>query len=205
MFRVRTGRLCRWASGRAGSVRVRVCRSELACAFHGVSPRDRWSSTKCGQFRVWANICVRERVVCRYVTNIEQLQLSSPRERVLGTWQQTWLCPAQLGNYLRQCTAYRRFGPSGQPLRRPPIARPSSAWSRVAFSYSRLPEKGTKLVTWGAAMIKKKTMWIKPQSAGSGLSSHASCATPRPPDLSRRRAPQRRRARPPLKFELDLT
>ena len=27
--------------------------------------------------------------------------------------------------------------------------------------YRRLPEIGTKLVTWGAAMIKKKTMWIK--------------------------------------------
>ena len=41
-----------------------------------------------------------------------------------------------------------------------------------------------------------------------GLSSHAGCARARarraaPPDLSRRRAPQRRRARPPLKFELD--
>ena len=32
----------------------------------------------------------------------------------------------------------------------------------IAILY-RLPEKGTKLVTWGAAMIKKKTMWIKPR------------------------------------------
>ena len=36
-----------------------------------------------------------------------------------------------------------------------PRSLPSSAWSRVAFPYSRLPEKGTNLVTWGAAMIKK--------------------------------------------------
>ena len=39
-----------------------------------------------------------------------------------------------------------------------PRSLPSSAWSGVALPYCRLPEKGTKLVTWGAAMIKKKTM-----------------------------------------------
>ena len=37
---------------------------------------------------------------------------------------------------------------------------PSSAWISFALMYSRLPEKGTKLVTWGAAMIKKKRVWI---------------------------------------------
>ena len=44
---------------------------------------------------------------------------------------------------------------------------PSSAWisSWISFAlpYSRLPEKGTKLVTWGAAMIKMEAMWIKPR------------------------------------------
>ena len=44
-----------------------------------------------------------------------------------------------------------------------PRSLPSSAWSGVALPYCRLPEKGTKLVAWGAAMIKKKTMWIKPR------------------------------------------
>ena len=44
-----------------------------------------------------------------------------------------------------------------------PRSLPSSAWSRVAFPYCSLREKGTKLVTLGAAMIKKKTMWIKPR------------------------------------------
>ena len=44
----------------------------------------------------------------------------------------------------------------------PPIA-PIVGLEPCCIAISRLPEKGTKLVTWGAAMIKKKTMWIKPR------------------------------------------
>ena len=39
-----------------------------------------------------------------------------------------------------------------------PRSLPSSAWIGFALLYSRLPEKGTKLKPWGAAMIKNKTM-----------------------------------------------
>ena len=57
---------------------------------------------------------------------------------------------------------YRHLGPSEQPSRRPPIA-PVVDWSRVALLYCRLPEKGTKLKPWGAAMIKNKTMGMMPR------------------------------------------
>ena len=88
-----------------------------------------------------------------------------------------------------------------------PRSLPSSAWIGFALPYSRLPEKGTKLVTWGAAMIKKKTMWIKPwlRAIQPCQLRRAAPSRSQLPDLSRRRAPQRRRARPPLKFELGLT
>ena len=81
-----------------------------------------------------------------------------------------------------------------------PRSLPSSAWIGFALPYSRLPEKGTKLVTWGAAMIKKKTMWIKPR-----LRAIQPCQL-------RRAAPSRSlapagapKAAGALKFELDLT
>ena len=49
-----------------------------------------------------------------------------------------------------------------------PRSLPSSAWSRVAFPYSRLPEKGTNLVTWllGRRDDQEEDEWII--SPGSG-------------------------------------
>jgi len=44
-----------------------------------------------------------------------------------------------------------------------PRSLPSSAWSRVALPYCRLPEKGTMLKPWGAAMIKIKKMGMMPR------------------------------------------
>ena len=44
-----------------------------------------------------------------------------------------------------------------------PRSLPTSAWIGFALLYSRLPEKGTKLKPWGAAMIKNKTMGMMPR------------------------------------------
>ena len=59
--------------------------------------------------------------------------------------------------------------PTGTALAQAPdrtSRRRTSAWIGFALPYRRLPEIGTKLVTWGAAMIKKKTMWIKAPAQG---------------------------------------
>ena len=64
---------------------------------------------------------------------------------------------------------YRRLGPSvhrNSPhatlTQAPDRTLPTSAWIGFALLYSRLPEKGTKLKPWGAAMIKNKTMGMMP-------------------------------------------
>ena len=44
-----------------------------------------------------------------------------------------------------------------------PRSLPSSAWIGFALLYCRLPEKGTKMKPWGAAMIKIKTMGLMPR------------------------------------------
>ena len=78
-----------------------------------------------------------------------------------------------VGEGPRALDARRRRSPDRRPCRRllahwnsphaGPRSLPTSAWIGFALLYSRLPEKGTKLMPWGAAMIKNKTMGMMPR------------------------------------------
>ena len=56
-----------------------------------------------------------------------------------------------------------RNSPHATLTQAPDRTLPTSAWIGFALLYCRLPEKGTKMKPWGAAMIKSKTMGLMPR------------------------------------------
>ena len=104
-----------------------------------------------------------------------------PRQPLLSGHKNDWRAlvrpktPKLVGEGPRALDARRRRSPDRRPCRRllahrnsphaGPRSLPTSAWIGFALLYSRLPEKGTKLKPWGAAMIKikNKTMGLMPR------------------------------------------